>query len=193
MSNRTAPAQTANLSAKAQRFWLRHGETLTSGRLVDVYHRSSNAPQVSNRTAPAHLTCAKCNGKGRLPWTRQDNGVCYWCSGSGKVRVQNHNALRAKISGLINTSWICIEAEIGGYTKRRDSYLRMMLDDMFIIGTDAAREVLAQIRSGQWHDEVNGTGYLTEQCGSKVANAVADRLIEMGRERKAAETEAAAA
>ena len=152
----------------------------------------SNAPQVSNRTAPALLTCAKCDGQGRLSWTRQDNGICYWCGGSGRVRVQDHNAMKAKLNSLLWASWICIEAELEGNDERRDHYLRGMLDDMFMIGTDEARKFLAHIRTGPWHDEANGTGYLTEVAPPEVANAVADRLIELGRERKAAQESAAA-
>jgi hypothetical protein len=42
--------------------------------------------------------CGKCNGKGKLSWTRVANGVCFVCQGSGKLVADESEVLAARWS-----------------------------------------------------------------------------------------------
>ncbi len=33
--------------------------------------------------------CGKCDGRGTLSWTRNANGVCFWCNGAGVLLVDS--------------------------------------------------------------------------------------------------------
>lgn len=144
---------------------------------------------VSNTTRDAHLTCAKCEGKGRLNWAAHyANGVCFWCKGTGKVLIQDYNALRNIVGGLMYSVSIVLEAADRGDLERRDFYLASMLPRMMQIGTVEARRVLAAIRSGEY-DIDDGMTRVT--CNPAAAHATADKLIELGRAARAAEGVAA--
>ncbi len=41
------------------------------------------------KNATTKTTCGKCDGKGTLSWTRNANGVCFWCNGAGVLLVDS--------------------------------------------------------------------------------------------------------
>lgn len=144
---------------------------------------------VSNITRDAHLTCGKCEGKGRLAWaSHYANGVCFWCKGTGKVLIQDHNALRALVSSLRYSVAIVLEAANRGDDVRRDAYLAGMVPDMLKIGTVEAKGILNELRLGRFYDDQIDTWV---QVDPQAAGAAMLRLIELGRAARAAEGVAA--
>jgi hypothetical protein len=61
----------------------------------------------ANKTVKA--ICGKCNGKGRLDWTTNANGVCFWCDGAGhlladEVEIAAVRADRAHVIKVIKSA-----------------------------------------------------------------------------------------
>ena len=76
-------------------------------------------------------TCGKCNGKGRLSWTRIANGVCFVCGGVGHLladegKVKAAKSSRANVIGVIkaNLDRMAKTAEVYGcpFTFSDESY-----------------------------------------------------------------------
>lgn len=143
-------------------------------------------PAVEMTTAPKTFTCAKCDGRGRLNWTRVANGVCFVCKGTGKLAnrdVTNDRWYRMQISDLCYTAEIAMSGISCGNVDYAEHYLRAMLPKMRKVGTEGAREVLKHIRKGEYSRNDGET----HRIDNDQATQLITRLIEMGREAQAAE------
>lgn len=70
--------------------------------------------------------CPRCSGEGKLDWTKQDNGLCYKCEGSGYLGRQTEdkdgemNAMRlrsaelSKNSNMVSSMIKAVSEKIGG-------------------------------------------------------------------------------
>lgn len=140
-----------------------------------------NAPATEMTTAPKSFTCGKCDGKGRLNWTRVADGVCFWCKGTGRIQnrdITNDKWYRMQIGNLMYTAEIAMWGEFHGREDYCDHYLRAMIADMMKVGTEGAREVLRHIRKCDFHMDSSGDrGMITDAQATRLIN----RLIELGR------------
>ena len=130
------------------------------------------------------VTCPKCDGRGKIGFSSLAGGQCFTCYGAGKVRVDAPSArtlLYFKMGEAVRMAGYALEdAEAG-----RDitDTCRKIATDLFAVGTDLAREALADIRKGSYYDSVGQRS----QAPAHIAHKVADRVIEIGREMKRAQ------
>ena len=44
-------------------------------------------PNTKNTTGRVTIRCSKCDGRGRIDWSSNDDGVCYSCNGAGSRTI----------------------------------------------------------------------------------------------------------
>jgi hypothetical protein len=146
---------------------------------------------MSNATKATQLVnCPKCSGKGTIrAFMHRDSGKCFQCGGAGRIEVDAPSAAQAlnMIRGsLIHTADIVLRALDDDNEERAWFYLDRMVDKMFSVGTDRARQVLRHLAAGRCLDD---DGFEMIQVGPAKGRRAAERLVRLGRE---ATTKAAA-
>ena len=69
-------------------------------------------------------TCGKCDGKGRIAaFSHVNNGLCYWCGGTGKLEVRDAPAPAPAVAApnprlAAQKAWLltCTRAQLRGMT-----------------------------------------------------------------------------
>ena len=127
--------------------------------------------------------CSKCNGTGRLTWTRNAEGVCFPCKGTGRIEftASNEDMLNAAANSARYTAEIVLEAAHEGKDERAEHYAILLAGALFRCGTERARAVLAEMVRGDYYHHLTGEAL---RCPS--GRQWAERTIEIGRELKAA-------
>ena len=153
-----------------------------------------NAATETTPTASTLVTCTKCLGSGRFKICSVntgkvfDNGPCFECEGSGKITAAKRETSKwtRELAGRCEyTANIVIMAARDGNDARAEHYMTMMLKDLFIMGTSAARKVLATLAAGEWIDD---NAYSHEDTRGRIpaeqAAKLRARVIELGRAAK---------
>lgn len=117
----------------------------------------SRPAHVSVAVAPKTLTCAKCDGKGRISgFAHYADGVCFQCGGAGTfaqdAKMTDSKWYRQQVELAKYTAAIVMDASDRGLTARAESYVGMLLPRLFALGTAGAREVLNYVGAGRWYD-----------------------------------------
>ena len=129
------------------------------------------------------VKCPKCDGRGKINFSNLAGGQCFTCYGAGKVAVDAPTVkglLFFKMGEAVRMGgWALEDAEAG-----RDitHTCTMIATELFEVGTDLARDALADIRKGRYYDSVGRRS----QAPAHIAHRVADRVIEIGREMRRA-------
>ena len=130
------------------------------------------------------LECGKCSGEGFInAFAHIADGRCFACGGSGVARlITQGEALRNAVTGLEYTAGIVLDAAAAGNTDRAHAYADSMIDDLFRVGTDAARKVLAFVAAGRYSD-ADSDRHAT--CSADVARSCRDYIVAAGQTRTA--------
>ena len=152
----------------------------------------------ATETCPAAstlVTCTKCGGSRRFRVCSVntgkvfDNGECYECEGTGKITAAKRETSKwtRSLAGRCEyTANIVLLAARDGLEDRAEFYMNAMLEDLFLMGTTAARRVLATLAAGEWTDD---NAYSHEDTRGRIpadqAAALRARVIELGRAAKA--------
>lgn len=100
------------------------------------------------KTNPTALfTCAKCDGRGRLDWTNQDDGVCYWCGGAGKIRADDHGLIRRAIASAEQAANLVASGIVWEKPDYARGYAKAVAEELAKVGTENARAFLAKLWS----------------------------------------------
>jgi hypothetical protein len=139
-------------------------------------------------TAPKSLTCAKCDGTGKiLGFAHIADGVCFACGGTGRLaqdpKMTNAKWYRQRVSLARANAEICMDAAGRGEESRVEHYAAMLVGELFKLGTVGAREVLDHVAGGRWYDSHECAW---RQLDSATASALRARIVDLGRECSAA-------
>jgi hypothetical protein len=141
----------------------------------------------TNTNTRALFTCGKCDGAGSLTWTNQDNGVCYWCKGAGKVPAQDPGIIKRAMASAAYAANTAAQGMLRGAGDYARSYARSAAVDLMKVGTENARAVLDGVLRGLVFDcydmdesDAHGRAQLTQ------AQAVALRALIIAEGRKLA-------
>lgn len=93
----------------------------------------------------AQVDCGKCDGRGRLDWCGHiENGRCYACQGTGRVRVQAKTVQDRAAETAAYSMHTVAEALRDGRQDRAEFYARSVAGELFKAGTAHARSILSR-------------------------------------------------
>ncbi len=147
----------------------------------------SNLMPAQTAARTALYDCAKCDGRGTIgAFGHIHCGRCFDCKGSGKVelrRITAGEALQITINNIGYSVNGALEALQDGNTERAHYLLERHMRELFTIGTDNARVILADIAKGEWF--CGGT-MTRGQAPAAAAAGLCRWVIARGREVEAA-------
>lgn len=134
------------------------------------------------------VKCGKCGGTGRInAFSHYAAGRCFQCGGNGNLGTITHEEERRLVAGgLRSTAGIVLDAAADGNEARANFYADAMIDDMFRIGTKAAREILDFVAAGHYYDSQSDSDHVCPAATTATTATTAkccSYIIAKGRER----------